>query len=156
MAGAMGCPAATNTPQQPYDHFDACGKLVTCGVLAADYLSSTGTSCSKSSDCQGGTGVCIRNSQGQNRCAYHRLDYSWCVAQFVTTPSDPCSGLRYSASQVSAIIDCIRQTPCEAMGLPFAAKQLGTDHTALDSFTCSSASERRRTATVCDNGLLRY
>lgn len=127
MGGVFGCPA-TSADDTPYTLETACSKLVSCGVLAAERL------------------------VGDEK--RHALDYHWCVRRLSSPGSDPCDGSRhFTAPEVAAATDCIRATHCAALGLPLSDKLRG--NAEQDEYRCANDS-RKKTATVCDHGLLRY
>lgn len=128
-AALFGCPPSPGTWNQgPRTAQTACQRLVSCGVLAAE--------------------------RRVNEARDHYLDYAWCVERMQTPGrhSDPCGGRRYTGSEIDAVIDCIHSTPCVSLGNALSDKGSGAE---ADSYQCANG-ETRRTATVCDHGLLSY
>lgn len=128
-AALLGCPPSTGTwGHGPRNAQTACQRLVSCGVLAAER----------------------KVNEGRD----HYLDYAWC-AERLQSPgahSDPCGGRRYTDGEVEAVIDCIHSTPCVSLGAALSDKGSSAEP---DSYQCANG-ETRRTATVCDQGLLSY
>jgi hypothetical protein len=157
MGGVLDCPAETQAGVLPTIH-ETCQRLVSCGILAAEELSTSGAGqdCSTSDDCNPGQ-VCLSTSNG-DKCHTNRLDYQWCVARLTTGYSSFCTGGQYFTSeQVESIIRCIAATPCTSLGLTFAQKLISSDHRPeLDKFTCPDGKNSTWTATICDHGLLDY
>lgn len=133
MAAVLGCPAGSSGTVAPVPTIEAaCERLVTCGILAAEYLVPSGTT------------------------REHRLDYRWCVDQLRQLPNDPCAGTRLDADLRDGAVACILTTACTALGLPLAEKlKGGTERPPLDRYSCKNDTAVW-TATVCDHGLLRY
>jgi len=132
MAAVVGCPAAGAGSLAPLAAIDgACDRLVSCGILAAEYLVPAGGS------------------------REHRLDYRWCVDLLRQPPNDPCAGTRLDADVRDAAVACILTTPCTALGLPLSQKLKGSERDPLDRYSCNNDTAIW-TATVCDHGLLRY
>jgi hypothetical protein len=162
-AGAMGCPAGApvTTATQTFTLFDACKKLVTCGILSSDWMGSvSGTECGSSDACKGGQ--CLPYSKGM-RCHYPLLDYAWCVRRFTTPPSTGCTDEEFTDQDIAAMLDCIAKTPCGPLGLPFSGKVnadnkqlVSSKDRELDKITCKNELTTIWTATICDHGLLRY
>ena len=125
----LGCPPAAGPwHENPRTIETACQRLVSCGLIAAERKDDNGGDQS--------------------------LGYAWCVARLQAPGShgDPCGGRRYTLGEVDAAVDCIHATPCTALGAAFSDK--GSDAQA-DNYQCANG-ETRRTATVCDHGLLSY
>jgi hypothetical protein len=170
MAGLLSCPAGTINPPVT-TAADACRKLTDCGILAEKYLVSNDTNCSGNDECntRGGTNECLANSQGQLKCHYHRLDYTWCLRQLTEMDTDPCPpSYQFSSDQVAGTIHCIDASACTVLGATFADKLRrndGTDgHPAVatnDRYVCKQPNSEGKvvtvwTATICDAGLLSY
>jgi hypothetical protein len=155
MGGVLDCPASTRSGSMPTIH-ETCQRLVSCGILAAEELSSTGNDCSTSDDCSPGQ-HCLSTSSG-DKCHSNRLDYQWCVVRLTTGYSSFCpGGQHFSQEQVDSIIRCIAATPCTSLGLTFEQKVSSSDHRPeLDKFTCPDGKNATWTATICDHGLLDY
>jgi hypothetical protein len=154
MGPVLGCPPGPTAPDLP-SLYDACQRLVTCGILAAEWLGTRGDPCSQSSDCPGGQ--CLPTSDG-DRCHYHRLDYRWCTSQLAARRTHPCdSNQSFTDQQVEMAVRCIVSTPCNALGLSFEEKLGSSDNRPdLDKYTCKDGENSFWTATICDHGLLRY
>ena len=158
MAGVLGCPAQVSSNVEIDSVVvDACRRLVTCGILAANNLEASGTGCDTSSNCeQNRGGECIATSSGQ-RCHYPNLDYWWCTHRFLGRPNDPCDDSAYSQTHLDTAVDCILSTEsCQALGLSFSEKKVSAEHRSdLDKYSCKDG-KVRWTATICDNGILSY
>lgn len=156
MGGAIGCPPATGGLPLVATVEQACQRLVSCGILAGEYLRSSSTSCSKSADCAGGQ--CLKNANGDDRCHYPYLDYRWCVGGLNPQEASLCGQTQsYSGGQVEATLQCIMTTPCTSLGLLFWQKRISSsDRPELDKITCPDGKTDYWTATVCDHGLLSY
>lgn len=128
MAPTLSCPTQASTAIEGSLLQRACSRLVSCGVLAAEQL------------------------VGDNDD--HRLDYTWCMTRFSRPGdhNDPCSGRAYSATEVEATSTCILSTSCAGLGTPLGEK--GSEAEA-DIYQCENG-DIRRTATICDQGLLSY
>jgi hypothetical protein len=158
LASVLGCSGAAADPllaASADEATAACAKLVSCGILAAEDFSGSGTECESKADC--GTGECMPNQEGALRCHYHRLDLAWCVERINTRRLSRCDDKDpFTTEEVEAIVACITRTPCGTLGLPFAAKQHSPEEGNLDSFVCNDGTTRVFSATVCDHGLLEY
>jgi len=154
MGPALGCPPAAPVSASSVTITDACHHLVSCGILAGEFLGNVSGECSISADCKGGQ--CLTTSNG-DRCHYPYLDYQWCVGKFSGAEASVCGDTQeFTAGQVSSIIQCITTTPCASLGLQFWQKRISTDdRPELDKITCPDG-KANWTATVCDYGLLRY
>lgn len=154
MAGTIGCPASTGVTSSQPTIEDACHKLVSCGILAGEYLSRSGTECSTGADCKGGE--CLETNDG-NRCHWHYLDYRWCTGHLANPGNDPCGANQpFTAQQVESTVACISITPCASLGLLFWQKRISDNRPDLDKFTCADGEKTTWTATICDHGLLDY
>lgn len=176
-AGAVGCPTNTTTtspsdPQSATLH-DACKKLVTCGLLASEWYGDISGECSSSDTCAttpraketGGPGKCLPSPSDKTKtvCAYHRLDYTWCVARFSIPGASGCTTQPFVDQDITSMIGCITSTQCGTLGLSLERKRFFLDHTQLpktefelDEITCKNGTTTIWTATICDHGLLRY
>jgi hypothetical protein len=152
MAGVLGCPA-TDSPAPPFTLYDACAKLVDCGILAAEFLGrrTSGEPCQRSADCD--RGQCIASGD-DSFCYEPFLDYEWCVGRMSSLPSDPCGG-RFTVQEMEVAVECIASIECPALGLPFGVKRDGDARRDTDRYVCEN-DDRVLTATVCDNGILHY
>lgn len=171
-AGAMGCPARPpSSTTNSLTIYDACNKLVGCGVLASEWFGYQSGDCSTASSCAntstaratGGPGRCIKVGNNQ-RCAYHYMDYAWCVARLSTPGSHPCAGKPFVSDDINAILSCIANTPCGNLGLAMDDRYIRNNMSLnlrprkdreSDKITCNN-NHRYWTATACDQGLLRY
>ena len=128
-AALLGCPPSPGlSGPGPRSVQTACQRLVSCGVLAAERKVNDGRD--------------------------HYLDYAWCAGRLhgPGAHSDPCGGRRYTSAEVQTVIDCIHATPCVSLGAALSDKGSRAE---ADSYQCANG-ETRRTATVCDHGLLSY
>jgi hypothetical protein len=161
MAGTLGCPVSATTPgARPPTVDEACRKLVSCGILAGEFLTDSGTACASSKECTATGAECVANSQGALRCHNPTLDFTWCVVK-LSLPrgaTDPCDqNVPFSVEHVQAALACIGSTPCGALGATFADKRLQrSQRPEIDKYTCSDGVHFRWTATTCDFGLLAY
>ena len=154
MAGTIGCPATPGVRNTTPTTYDACQKLVSCGILAGEYLRRSSTSCSTSADCTGGQ--CLSTSDG-DRCHWSYLDYRWCVGHLSNPGRDPCTNSQsFTDQQIESALQCIWTTPCTSLGLLFWQKRISQNRPELDKFTCADGEETIWTATICDYGLLEY
>jgi hypothetical protein len=169
--GAMGCPARPPSTSNSVTIYDACNKLVSCGVLANEWFGYSSGDCSTAASCAntstaratGGPGRCIKSGNNQ-RCYYHAMDYAWCVARFSTPGSHPCAGKPFVSDDIKSILSCIASTPCSTVGLALDDRySRSTSRPHLrprkeresDKITCNN-NHIYWTATTCDQGLLRY
>lgn len=156
MGAVLGCPPGPTSPDTP-TIYDACQRLVACGILAAEWLGHHGDPCAQSSDCPGGQ--CLPGHEpGVDICHYHDLDYRWCTSQMATRRPHPCdSNQSFTDQQIEMAVRCIVSTPCNALGLSFEEKLRSSDNRPdLDKYTCKDGENSFWTATICDHGLLRY
>jgi hypothetical protein len=158
MAGPLGCPFTPQSPASTATYFDACKKLVECGILSADFLGKRGEKCFDNLEC--GSGACLAPDNGEQRCYFHYLDYHWCTARLSSPGADPCEKEKFfSSGHLASAIFCIMSTPCNALGLPFALK-LDPKKMALDEhqdvYMCQNGKLYVATATTCEQGILQY
>lgn len=131
MAGVLGCPASpvippAATPEQ------ACGKLVTCGILADQREVKSGDNW------------------------IHALDYRWCVNRLRDPGDRRCADGRYTLEEVDLAVRCILATPCATLGAILTQKLENRDKRPdIDEYRCADNTSIW-TATVCDHGLLYY
>jgi len=165
MAGVLNCPPGAQENIQDFTIYDACEKMVSCGILARSYLRNEGPS-----DCPEGNtcdikrgGECLVLPEGGTRCHFPYLDYWWCTSKFTQgLRSDPCatsqeSNLPYTAQHLQQALRCIAVTPCAPLGLTFEDKRISSDkRPELDKYTCKDGKTKVWTATICDFGLLSY
>ncbi len=160
MGAVLDCPARGDLPGA-FSAGDACGKLVSCGILAAsNYRVLNGTRpCTADSDCDAATGqACRVASDGRRWCHTPVLDRRWCHLRLTRSVADPCQqGRTFSAQIVQDALRCVAATPCETLGLPLDQKSVpANQRKTLDYYTCSDNKTQVWTATTCDHGLLRY
>jgi hypothetical protein len=165
MAGALGCPITGSAPGSRSLTIDeACRKLTSCGILAGELLTDSGTACGSSKECTVPGGECLPNSQGASRCHNPTLDFQWCVTRLSLaripgwTPTDPCdSNQSFSIEHVQATLACITTSQCGSLGASFADKRLPrAQRPEIDKYLCKDGKRARWTATICDFGLLAY
>lgn len=162
MAGVLGCPARSGYPgEASFTAADACRKLVSCGILAATNYKVSGSTrpCNADSDCAASTGeACRKASDGRLWCHAPMLDQRWCHVRLTQGTTDPCNKSQpYSTQIINNALQCIADTNCEALGLPFSHKTLPVDsRPRLDLYTCDNNKSHIWTASACDHGLLRY
>jgi hypothetical protein len=129
----VNCPSPLfESAASPFDERAACEKLVRCGVLADEWLTGDDET--------------------------HYLDYTWCLRRLSLygRRSDPCADRAYTREQAESAMRCIETTACSALGLPLSQKRGNRSETPeMDRYECPNG-EQRRTATVCDQGLLSY
>jgi hypothetical protein len=160
MGPVLGCRASGATPGGTPTAADACRKLVSCGILAAEnfkVLSGT-RPCTVDSDCAAASGqACQKASDGRLWCHTPVLDQRWCYLRLTQSVTDPCQKGTFSASVVRDIMRCVAATSCETLGLPFHHKTMPTNQRpSLDHYSCSDNKTHVWTATTCDHGLLQY
>ncbi|MBK8482108.1 MAG: hypothetical protein IPL40_13225 [Proteobacteria bacterium] len=132
MAAVAGCPTTGSANLAPPAALErACERLVTCGILAAEYLVPSGSG------------------------RIHQLDYRWCVDALANPANNPCAGTRLDEDLRDAAVACILTTPCTALGLPLDQKLKGSQREPMDRYNCKN-NTTVWTATTCDHGLLRY
>ncbi len=159
LAGPLGCPLSRQIPSSDHTIFDACSRLVDCGILSAEYFKRTEQGCINDLEC--GSGKCLTTKDNQQKCYYHYLDYLWCVNRFSSIGADPCAkDKNFNSGDLSSAVFCIMTTPCNALGLPFAlkldpAKNLDSD-AQQDTFMCQNGKYYIATATTCEQGILDY
>lgn len=161
MAGVLGCPASSGHPGKVFSAADACRKLVTCGTLAATNtrVLSSMKPCNTDSDCSATAGEeCKKASDGRLWCHTPVLDQRWCYLRLTRGGADPCDKTQsFSAQQIGNALQCMADTACEVLGLPFSEKVLPMDkRPQLDLYTCEKKKTYIWTATACDHGLLHY
>jgi len=161
MAGVLGCPARSGYPGKTFTASDACRKLVSCGILAAANYTVLNTTrpCAFDSDCAASSGeACKKASDGRLWCHTPVLDQRWCFIKLSQGGADPCDRTRtFSAQHINGALQCIADTKCEALGLPFSDKVLSKDRRPqMDLFVCEKPKNHIWTATLCDHGLLQY
>ncbi len=163
MAGILGCPAASPAPKVPTVH-DACQKLVSCNILAGDFLDLEWTECIDNVSCNARPGGECHPHRDTHRCYYPFLDYQWCYHRLtdLAALTDPCDRDQHPDEKaVQRAIECIAVTACPAMGLSFTEKRKNQDaeedsRPEKDTYTCSDGETKVWTATICDFGLLSY
>jgi hypothetical protein len=158
MGPVLGCREGAG--QAPLSAGEACRKLVSCGILADDYLLPLAQRCTSDADCGTHLGrKCRAGPSGELVCYYHQLDLFWCTYQLTHITTDPCDRNRsYTAAQVRNALSCIQATSCQGLGLLLTDKLVSSIwRKELDYYTCDNDSRTSIwTATICDHGLLYY
>ena len=163
MGATLGCPVGSNPAAAARTTAsDACGRLVSCGLLAAEYYqldASIKQPCAADSDCSMDRGGrCRTATDGRRLCHLPLLDRRWCHVRLTQGSANPCKGKQqYTALQLTHAMRCIMATPCAALGLSFGDKLLpAKQRPAMDQLTCDDGKTNKWTATACDHGLLHY